>query len=103
LALLVGACEPITQSAAPGGSGQAAATLAPGITAARTAAPSAPPAPTPLIVTPAPIKADPVSLLAWLFNPIFQAFLILMIGIHQYLVVDMCIAIILRNLIVCTL
>ena len=102
LALVVGACEPITQSPAPGGSGQPAATLAPGTTPAPTVAPSATAAPTPLIVTPAPIKADPVSLLAWLFNPIFQAFLILMIGIHQLSGVDMGIAIIITTLIVRT-
>ncbi|HWH20065.1 MAG TPA: membrane protein insertase YidC [Solirubrobacterales bacterium] len=114
LALLLGACEPILVSPAPGTSGQPAGslapgsslapgeTVAPGTTPAPTTAPSATPAPTPLIVTPAPIKADPVSLLAWLFNPIFQAFLILMVGIHQYLGVDMGIAIILTTLIVRT-
>jgi YidC/Oxa1 family membrane protein insertase len=102
LALVVGACEPILQSPAPGASGQPAATLAPGATPEPTVAPSATAAPTPLIVSPAPLKADPVSLLAWLFNPIFQAFLILMVGIHQLLRVDMGIAIILTTLIVRT-
>jgi YidC/Oxa1 family membrane protein insertase len=108
IALVVGACEPIGQSqapgasAAPGASVAPSASLAPGETPAPTPGPSATVAPTPLIVSPAPIKADPVSLLAWLFNPIFQAFLILMVGIHQYLGVDMGIAIILTTLIVRT-
>ena len=58
--------------------------------------------PTPLIVKPAEIKADPVSLLAALFNPIFQAFLVLMVGIHVFSGLDMGIAIILTTLIVRT-
>ena len=102
LALAVGACEPIAQSQAPGGSAAPSASLAPGATPAATPAPSATPAATPLIVSPAPLKADPLSLLAWLFNPIFQAFLILMVGLHQFLTVDMGIAIILTTLIVRT-
>jgi YidC/Oxa1 family membrane protein insertase len=107
-ALVLGACEPIVQSPAPGGSGTPAgslapgATLAPATTPAPTTAPSATPLPSPLIVYPAPLKADPVSLLAWLFNPIFQAFLILLVGINQFLHVDMGIAIILATLIVRT-
>jgi YidC/Oxa1 family membrane protein insertase len=102
LALVLGACEPISQSAAPGVSAQPTASLAPGTTPAPTAVPSATPAPTPLLVSPAPLKADPVSLLAWLFNPVFQAFLILMVGIHQLIGVDMGVAIILTTLIVRT-
>jgi YidC/Oxa1 family membrane protein insertase len=97
IALVLGGCEPITSSGAP-------ASLAPGASLAApspTAAPSATPAPTPLIVSPAPVKADPVSLLAVLFNPIFQFFLILMVGIKQ-LVGDMGIAIIVTTLIVRT-
>ena len=101
-ALVLGACEPITQSPTPGTSAQPTASLAPGESAPPTPAPSVTPAPTPLIVTPAPLKADPVSLLAWLFNPVFQAFLLLMVGIHQLLHVDMGIAIILTTLIVRT-
>src|SRR6185503_16488032 len=57
--------------------------------------------PTALIVAPAPLKADPVSLLANLFNPVFQAFLILMVGIKQ-IVGDTGVAIILTTLIVRT-
>ena len=42
------------------------------------------PAPTPLIVPPAPLKADPVSLaVAWLFNPIFQGCSSSCVGIDQ--------------------
>jgi YidC/Oxa1 family membrane protein insertase len=102
LAMVVGACEPIVQSPAPGTSAQPPATLAPGSTPEPTAAPSATPAPTPLIVSPAPLKADPVSLLAWLFNPVFQAFLILMVAVHQFVGVDMGVAIIITTLIVRT-
>jgi YidC/Oxa1 family membrane protein insertase len=97
LVLLVVACSPIEPSTAP-------ASLAPGATAGPvpTATPHVTPAPTPLIVTPAPIKADPVSLLAALFNPIFQAFLLLMVGLHAFTGLDMGIAIIVTTLIVRT-
>ena len=79
------------------------ATLAPGATAGptTTAAPAVTPAPTALVVRPAEIKADPVSILAWLFNPIFQLFLIMLVGIHG-VVGDMGIAIIITTLIVRT-
>ena len=105
--LVLGACEPIVQSAAPGTSVTPGGSLAPGETAAPattpgpTTAPSATPLPTPLIVSPAPLKADPVSLLAFVFNPIFQAFLILMVGIKA-VVSDMGLAIIITTLIVRT-
>jgi YidC/Oxa1 family membrane protein insertase len=106
LAIALGACEPLQPSSAPtagpGATLGAGQTLAPGETAGATPAPSATPAPTPLVVSPAPIKADPVSLLAWLFNPVFQAFLILMVGIHVFTGVDMGVAIILTTLIVRT-
>jgi YidC/Oxa1 family membrane protein insertase len=95
LVVLVAACTPIEQAAT------AAPTAVPGATAAPTAAPTITPAPTPLIVTPATLKADPVSLLAWVFNPIFQLFLILLVGIHA-VVGDMGIAIIITTLIVRT-
>ena len=101
VALVAAACEPIVQSPAPGGSGAPAASLVPGTTPAPTPAPPATPQPTPLIITPAPLKADPVSLLAWLFNPIFQLFLILMVGVHQ-IVGDMGLAIIITTLLVRT-
>ena len=93
---VVAACSPIEPSAAPG------ASLVPGATPGATTAPVATPAPTPLVVVPAPIKADPVSLLAALFNPIFQAFLLLMVGLHVFTGFDMGIAIILTTLIVRT-
>ena len=117
LALVLGACEPLgtpapssgaAASPVPGqtlGPGQSIApgeTLAPGTTPGPTVAPTGTPAATPLVVRPAEPRADPVSILAFLFNPIFQAFLILLVGIHQFLSVDMGIAIILTTLIVRT-
>jgi YidC/Oxa1 family membrane protein insertase len=93
--LVLAACSPIQPSASPFGS------IAPGASAAPTVAPSATAAPTPLIVSPATLKADPVSLLAWIFNPIFQLFLIMLVGIHG-VVGDMGIAIIVTTLIVRT-
>jgi YidC/Oxa1 family membrane protein insertase len=95
VAVLLGACDPIQPSAVPG------ATLPPGATAAPTAAPTGTPVPTPLVIRPAELKADPVSILAWLFNPVFQTFLILLVGIHR-IVGDMGVAIILTTLIVRT-
>lgn len=100
--VFVAACDPI-QPTIPGASLPPGASPVAGASAPPTAAPTSTPAPTPLIVRPAEIKADPVSLLAALFNPIFQAFLLLMVGIHQFTGVDMGIAIILTTLIVRTL
>src|SRR5262245_50783703 len=96
LALLLGACEPI---ASPGATAGAGASPGAAATPAPTGTPT--PAPTPLIVSPAPLKADPVSILAWAFNPIFQAFLMLMVGI-DLIVPDMGIAIILTTIIIRT-
>jgi YidC/Oxa1 family membrane protein insertase len=36
-------------------------------------------------LTPAPPGADPVSLMAWLFTPIFQAMFVVMIAVYQFL------------------
>ena len=96
LAFVISACTPIEPSGPP-------VTLAPGATAAPTtsAAPVVTPAPTALIIRPAELKADPVSVLAWLFNPIFQLFLIMLVVIHG-VVGDMGIAIIVTTLIVRT-
>jgi len=91
---VLGACEPITVATQ-------APSAAPGASPVPTAVGSPTPAPTALIVAPAPLKADPVSLLANLFNPVFQAFLILMVGIKQ-IVGDTGVAIILTTLIVRT-
>jgi YidC/Oxa1 family membrane protein insertase len=66
IALLVAACAP--------GSGGTGASGAP----TPTHTPAAP-------LTPAPIGADPVSLLAWLFTPIFQSMLIILIAVYQFL------------------
>jgi YidC/Oxa1 family membrane protein insertase len=60
------------------------------VAACATAAPGASgsPAPTPTPhppLTPAQPGADPLSFLAWLFNPIFQAMLIILIGVYVFL------------------
>jgi YidC/Oxa1 family membrane protein insertase len=99
--LVVAACSPIAPSAAPAATGVPGASGVAGATAAPTIAPTATVAPTPLIVSPAELKADPVSVLAWLFNPIFQLFLIMLVGIHS-IVGDMGISIIVTTLIVRT-
>lgn len=65
LALIVAAC---------GVGGVGAPSLAPGVTA--------PPTPTPpagIALAPAELKADPFSLLSWLFTPIFQVFFITLV------------------------
>jgi YidC/Oxa1 family membrane protein insertase len=102
VAMVLAACTPLS-SGSPGAA-TAAATAAP--TAAPTNGPTEAPtssvAPTPLIITPAQLKADPVSLLAWLFTPIFQAFLMLLVAIDR-IVPDIGIAIILTTLLVRTL
>jgi YidC/Oxa1 family membrane protein insertase len=65
LAVVVAACA----TAAPGASGGSPA-------------PTATPHPP---LTPAQPGADPLSLLAWLFNPIFQVMLIILIGVYVFL------------------
>ena len=102
LALVAAACDPIQPSLVPGTSPVPGASPVAGASAPPTAAPSATPGPTPLIVRPAEIKADPISLLAALFNPVFQAFLVLMVGIHVFSGFDMGISIILTTLVVRT-
>lgn len=79
VALLVAACSP--SGIVPGGSGGAA-----------TAAPHPP-------LTPAQPGADPVSLLAWVFNPIFQVLYIFLVWL-QKLTGDVGIAIVLMTLVV---
>lgn len=79
LVLLVAACAPVTTS--PGASGQATVT----------------PVPTPLV--PASPGADPVSLLAWLFTPIFQALFILLATL-DHLTGNVAIAIVVMTLII---
>ena len=66
------------------------ALLAVVVAACATAAPGASgsPAPTPTRhppLTPATPNADPLSFLAWLFNPIFQVMLIILIGVYSFL------------------
>jgi len=64
LAIIIGACVP---GASPSGSG---------------AAPSPTPHPP---LTPASPGADPLSLLSWLFTPIFQVMFIILIAVYQFL------------------
>jgi YidC/Oxa1 family membrane protein insertase len=99
--VFVAACDPI-QPTVPGTTLPPGATPIAGASAPPTATPAATAAPTPLIVRPAEIKADPVSLLAALFNPVFQAFLLVMVGIHQFSGLDMGVSIILTTLVVRT-
>ncbi|HEX7512830.1 MAG TPA: YidC/Oxa1 family membrane protein insertase, partial [Candidatus Methylomirabilis sp.] len=80
VALLVAACSP--SGITPVGSGGVAATASPH-----------PP------LTPAQPGADPVSLLAWVFNPIFQLLYIFLVWL-QKLTGDVGIAIILMTLVV---
>ncbi len=86
VALVVAACA--TTGTTPGSSG-----ASPGATA--THAPT--PVPTPL--EPATPGADPISLLAWAFTPIFKTLFILMTGLYD-LTGDIGIAIILLTLII---
>lgn len=102
VALVAAACDPIQPSLAPGATPVPGSSPVAGASAPPTAAPSSTPAPTPLIVRPAEIKADPISLLAALFNPVFQAFLLLMVGIHVFTRFDMGVSIILTTLVVRT-
>ncbi|MGZ6269879.1 MAG: YidC/Oxa1 family membrane protein insertase [Candidatus Limnocylindrales bacterium] len=67
IALVVAGCTVATGSPGPAASGA-------------TASHAASAAPTPL--TPASPGADPVSLLAWVFTPIFQALFILLVGLY---------------------
>ena len=48
-------------------------------------APGSSPTPPPPPLTPAPPGADPVSLLAWLFTPIFQSMFIVLIAVYVFL------------------
>lgn len=68
-ALVIFAIIPLVVACIPGAPG------APG------ASPTAPPPP----LTPAQPGADPVSLLAWLFTPIFQAMFIVLIAVYVFL------------------
>ena len=68
-ALLIALVIPIVAACIPGATG------GPG----SSPTPPAPP------LTPAPAGADPVSLLAWLFTPIFQAMFIVMIAVYSFL------------------
>ena len=68
-ALLIALVIPIVAACIPGATG------GPG----SSPTPPAPP------LTPAPPGADPVSLLGWLFTPIFQAMFIIMVAVYEFL------------------
>jgi YidC/Oxa1 family membrane protein insertase len=93
--LLLAACNPIQSPLPPDATPVAGAspTVAP--------SPSATPEPTPFVLRPAPLQADPVSVLAWLFTPIYQAFLLILVAI-DLVVPDIGIAIIVTTIIVRT-
>lgn len=83
IAIVVGACGAAAQSVAPGASGT----------------PHVTPTPTPTPLAPASPGADPVSLLAWVFTPVFQALFILMAGLYR-VIGDIGIAIIVLTIII---
>jgi YidC/Oxa1 family membrane protein insertase len=74
-----------------------AACAAPGTSPGASGSPHITPEPTPLV--PAHPGADPLSLLAWLFTPIFQGLFILLSGLYV-LIGDIAIAIILMTLVI---
>lgn len=94
--VVLAACNPIQVSPSPD------ASAIPGATATPAATESPSPEPTPFVLRPAELKADPISVLAFLFTPIYQAFLLLLVAI-DLVVPDIGIAIILTTLVVRTL
>ena len=94
--VVLAACNPIQVTPSPG------ATAIPGATATPAATETPSPEPTPFVLRPAELKADPISVLAFLFTPIYQAFLLLLVAI-DLVVPDIGIAIILTTLVVRTL
>ncbi len=77
--------------------GETGPTLAPGATPSPTPHPTEIP---PLV--PAPLQADPVSVLSWLFTPIFQVLFLLLVGLDLVLP-DVGLAIMVMTLVVRTL
>ena len=71
LVVVVAACVPGAQS-----------TLAPGVTASPTPVATLPQAA--VALAPAPLHADPFSLLSWLFTPIFQFFFIILALLNHF-------------------
>jgi YidC/Oxa1 family membrane protein insertase len=94
--VVLAACNPIQVTPSPG------ATAIPGATATPAATETPSPEPTAFVLRPAELKADPISVLAFLFTPIYQAFLLLLVAIDM-VVPDIGIAIILTTLVVRTL
>lgn len=94
--VVLAACNPIQVTPSPG------ASAIPGATATPAATETPSPEPTSFVLRPAELKADPISVLAFLFTPIYQAFLLLLVAI-DLVVPDIGIAIILTTLVVRTL
>jgi YidC/Oxa1 family membrane protein insertase len=94
--VVLAACNPIQVTPSPG------ASAIPGETATPAATETPSPEPTSFVLRPAELKADPISVLAFLFTPIYQAFLLLLVAI-DLVVPDIGIAIILTTLVVRTL
>ena len=94
--VVLAACNPIQVTPSPG------ASAIPGDTATPAATETPSPEPTSFVLRPAELKADPISVLAFLFTPIYQAFLLLLVAIDM-VVPDIGIAIILTTLVVRTL
>jgi len=101
LVVVLAACNPIQVSPSPEATAVAGATATPATPATPAPTASSTPEPTPFILHPAELKADPISVLAWLFTPIYQAFLLLLVGI-DLIVPDIGIAIILTTIVVRT-
>ena len=96
LIVVLAACNPIQGSPTPG------PTAVPGATATPVPTTTPTPEPTAFVLRPAELKADPISVLAFLFTPIYQTFLILLAAI-DLVVPDIGIAIILTTIVVRTL
>ncbi len=92
-ALLIAACAQ-ANTPAPSVAASAGASAA----ATASASPAATPAPTPLV--PASPGADPVSLLAWAFTPVFQVLFIILVALYALLGNNIALAIVILTLII---
>ena len=94
--VLLAACAPATTSN-PSAAASAATSAGASASTGASASATATPAPTPLV--PASPGADPVSLLAWLFTPVFQALFLLLVAFYK-LTGNIAIAIVILTLII---
>jgi YidC/Oxa1 family membrane protein insertase len=74
--------SPVVVAAASTSSGLQAANAAPATSATPTVSPSPSPTPEPQPIRPAKLQADPGSILAFLFTPIFQGLFLLLAGLY---------------------